>query len=117
MSIATKPDAIGALPKTPASEVKKRGWRGVMRDVQKNGRIVVTNHDAPEAVILSTGEYEAIQQALEQAQARDRATLDALRSRFDARLKALKAPDAGDRLLAAARAPVRLHGKVKAGKP
>lgn len=115
MSFATKRDAISALPKIPASDVKKLGWRGVMRDVQKSGRVVVTNHDAPEAVILSAREYEAIIQALDKARGRDQATLEALRERFDERLKALKAPGAAARLLAAARKPVKLRGKVKAG--
>ena len=116
MSMALKLDAIGSLPKTPASDVKKLGWRGVMRDVQKSGRVAVTNHDTPEAVILSVREYEAIVQALEEVKGRDQMTLNALRKRFDDRLKALKAPDAAAKLLAAARKPVKLHGKVKAGK-
>ena len=115
MSMALKLDAIGSLPKTPASDVKKLGWRGVMRDVQKSGRVVVTNDDAPEAVILSASEYEAIVQALKEAEGRDQMTLDALRKRFDERLEALKAPGAAARLLAAAKAPVKLRGKVKAG--
>jgi len=115
MSLALKLDAIGLLPKTPASDVKKRGWRGVMRDVQKSGRVVVTNHDVPEAVILSASEYAAIAQALEATKGRDQATLEALRQRFDDRLKALREPDAADRLRAAARAPTKLRGKVKAG--
>lgn len=116
MSFALKLDAIGSLHKTPASDVKKLGWRGVMRDVQKSGRVVVTHHDAPEAVILSAGEYEAIVQALEEAKGRDQATLEALRKRFDKRLEALREPAAEARLLAAARTPVKLRGKVKAGK-
>jgi len=116
MSMALKLDAIDLLPKTPASDVKKHGWRGVMRDVRKSGRVVVTNHDTPEAVILSASEYEAILQALEEAKGRDQMTLDALRKRFDERLKVLKAPDAAAKLLAAARTPVKLHGKVKAGQ-
>lgn len=116
MSLVTKLDAIDALPKTPASNVKKLGWRGVMRDVQKSGCVVVTNHDTPEAVILSTSEYEVIARALEETRSRDQMTLDALRMRFDERLKALKAQGAAAKLLAAAKAPVKLHGKVKAGK-
>lgn len=115
MSFATKSGAISALPKTSASDVKKLGWRGVMRDVQKSGRVVVTNHDAPEAVILSAREYEAIIQALDRAKGRDQATLEALRARFDERLRVLKAPGAAEKLLAAAKKPVRLRGKVKAG--
>lgn len=116
MPMTLKLDAIGSLPRTPASAVKKLGWRGVMRDVQKSGRVVVTHHDTPEAVILSASEYEAVVRALAEARGRDQATLDALRKRFDDRLKALQAPDAATRLLAAARTPVKLRGKVRAGK-
>jgi prevent-host-death family protein len=116
MSLALKLDAIGLLPRTPASDVKKLGWRGVMRDVRKSGPMVVTNHDTPEAVILSASEYEAIVQALEEARGKDKMALQALRERFDERLKPLRKPEAGDRLRAAARTPVKLRGKVKAGK-
>lgn len=116
MSFALKLDTIGSLPKTPASDVKRLGWRGVMRDVQKSGGVVVTNHDTPEAVILSASEYEAIVRALEEAKGRDQVTLEALRKRFDERLKALKEPGAGAKLLAAARTPVKLRAKLKAGQ-
>ena len=46
-----------------ASEVKQRGWRGVMRTVQQQGTLVVTNHNRPEAVILGVEQYEALRQA------------------------------------------------------
>jgi hypothetical protein len=52
MSFATKFDAIDALPKTPASDVKKLGWRGVMRDVQKSGRVVVTYQFGSESFMV-----------------------------------------------------------------
>lgn len=104
---------IDTLPRTPASDVKRLGWRGVMRNVGKAGKIVVTNHNQPEAVILSTEEYAAIVEAL--ARSSDEAALEALRHRFDARLAELDADDAGERLRALARAPARLKGGVKAG--
>lgn len=116
MHLPPKLDAIDSLPKTPASDVKRIGWRGVMRAIQKSGRVVVTNHDTPEAVILAVSEYEAIMRALNEAKGRDEVTLEALRKRFDERLKVLREPGAESRLLAAARAPVRLRGKIKAGE-
>lgn len=116
MSFALKLDAIGSLQKILASDVEKLGWRGVMRDVQKSGCVVVTYHDAPEAVILSASEYEAIARALEKAKGRDQTPLEALRRRFDEWLKTLKAPGASAKLLAAAKTPVKLRGKVRAGK-
>jgi PHD/YefM family antitoxin component YafN of YafNO toxin-antitoxin module len=104
------------LPAVPASDVKKRGWRGLMRTLVRDGAVVVTNHEEPEAVILRVDAYEALVDLVEQTRSRAATELDALRQRFDERLAALRAPDAGDRLRALARRPARLGGKVKAGK-
>jgi prevent-host-death family protein len=103
------------LPTVPAADVKKRGWRGLMRRLEREGPLVVTNHDEPEAVIVPVEQYQGLLALADQARARDAAALDALRQKFDKRLAALRAPGAGDRLRALARRPARLHGKVKAG--
>jgi prevent-host-death family protein len=98
-----------------ASEVKQRGWRGVMRTVRQQGAVVVTNHSEPEAVILGIEQYEALLQAARMVDARKEADLDALRRRFDERLAVLRPDDAGDRLRAVLRKPARLDGKVRSG--
>ena len=116
MALALKLDPIEELSHTPATDVKKLGWRGVMKSVGRLGKVVVTNHSEPEAVILSVPEYAAIQHALLQAAARTEPELDALRQRFDERLAALQATEAGDRMRALMRSPAKLKGKVKAGK-
>ncbi|MBB1060593.1 type II toxin-antitoxin system prevent-host-death family antitoxin [Marilutibacter spongiae] len=103
------------LPRKPASDVKKLGWRGVMKAVGRDGAVVVTHHNEPEAVILSIGDYEAIMQALREANARQDDALEALRQRFDERLSSLQGADAGKRLREVMRKPARLDGKVKAG--
>ena len=115
MTAALAPAAMQALPRTPASDVKKLGWRGVMRTVGREGRVLVTNHDRPEAVILSTVEYQRLVQAAESAQARQQDALQALRQRFDERLATLAADDAGARLRALLSQPAALHGQVVAG--
>jgi len=98
-----------------ASDVKRQGWRGVMRIVQKHGTVVVTNHHRAEAVILDVQEYEALRTLVRQTEGRIESELEELRHRFDERLKALRATDAGKRLKSVVRGAVRLHGKVKAG--
>ena len=60
------------LPHTPASDVKKLGWRGVMQVVARNGRMVVTNHNKPEAVILPVEEYNRLLALLREAGEKDR---------------------------------------------
>jgi prevent-host-death family protein len=115
MALPLKLDAIEDLPRTPASDVKKLGWRGVMKAIGRSGKVLVTNHNAPEAVILSAEEYDAIQRALHEAGAGSASALDALRQQFDQRLASLQAADAGDRLRSVMRGPARLGGKVKAG--
>lgn len=115
MAGTLKLDAIEDLPRTPASDVKKLGWRGVMKAVGRKGKVVVTNHNEPEAVILSAEEYGTIMLALQEAAAKNESALDVLRHRFDERLASLQAADAGDRLRSLMRRPAKLGGKVKAG--
>jgi prevent-host-death family protein len=108
-------DVFALLPRTPASDVKKLGWRGLMKTVKSNGKTVITNHNEPEAVILSTEEYAEIMQIVQQSTANTESALAALRQRFDRRLASLQAPDADERLRAIMRSPAKLDGKVKAG--
>lgn len=114
MGLPLKLDAIEDLPRAPASDVKKLGWRGVMKTVGSRGKLVVTNHDEPQAVILSTQEYDAILHALQEAGAQHDSALERLRLSFDERLAALQADDAGTRLRGLMRGPARLGGKVRA---
>ncbi|MDI1252452.1 type II toxin-antitoxin system Phd/YefM family antitoxin [Thermomonas sp.] len=108
--------ALENLPRTPASDVKKLGWRGVMKTIARSGKVVVTNHDEPEAVILSAEEYTAILDLLHKAADRDAAALDVLRRKFDKRLESLDAPDAGEKLRDILRKPLDLAGEIMAGK-
>lgn len=110
-------DALASLPRTPASDVKKLGWRGVMKSVARDGPVVVTNHDTPEAVILPVEAYDAILRALDAAAAPQRSALEALQAQFDTRLASLRTAGSGDRLRAVMDAPVALRGKVRAGAP
>jgi prevent-host-death family protein len=116
MSSDTKQlDWLAQLPHAPASDVKKLGWRGLMKAIRSGGKIVVTNHNEPEAVILSMEEYVDLMRAVEQTSAQTEVALVALRQRFDQRLAALQSADAGNRLRDVMRTGARLKGKVKAG--
>lgn len=109
-------ETIAQLATAPASTIKREGWKGVMRLLSRGGRLVVTNHNEPEAVILTTQEYDRLVKAAHSATDAVHDPLQALRDRFDARLKALDAPDAGSRLRDLMRHPGSLDGKVKAGE-
>ena len=116
MALTLKLDALENLPQTSASDVKKLGWRGVMRTIGRKGKVVVTNHSEPEAVILSAEEYGLILRALSDAGAQQESALEVLRRRFDERLASLQAEDASARLRALMQGPTTLGGKVKAGE-
>lgn len=107
--------SLDQLAQTPASDIKKLGWRGMMRNIKLNGMVVVTNHNQPEAVILTVEEFEAMMKLVGQAEAKTGSALGRLRQSFDERLAVLQAADAGDRLRKLMRGPVKLGGKVKAG--
>ncbi|MDO4709709.1 MAG: type II toxin-antitoxin system prevent-host-death family antitoxin [Pseudomonadota bacterium] len=107
---------VDSLPRTPASDVKKLGWRGVMRNVTRDGRVVVTNHAQPEAVILSIAEYQAMMSALRSKAEHDRQALEKLRREFDARLACLNAPDIGEKIDALFEQPFSFNGEIFTGK-
>jgi PHD/YefM family antitoxin component YafN of YafNO toxin-antitoxin module len=104
-----------SLTKVPASDVKRRGWRGLMWTLREQGTVLVTNHDRPEAVILTADAYAELLDRAQQSDSRVESDLTLLRRRFDERLAALGKPDAGDRLRTVMQSPARLRGKVKAG--
>ena len=118
MTTSAKPAAflpLAKLPRTPASDLKKLGWRGIMNALRNKGKLVVTNHDEPEAVIIPVAEYDAIMQLVEQAEAQTESTLANLRRTFDERLSVLQGRSAATRLQSTMRGRAKLGGKVKAG--
>ncbi|HTY48795.1 MAG TPA: hypothetical protein VMB48_03790 [Steroidobacteraceae bacterium] len=106
---------LAKLPRTPASELKKLGWRGMMHALRSKGKLLVTNHDEPEAVIIPVEEYDALMHIVEQSQAQTEAALAGLRKSFDERLTVLEDRSAAARLQSTIRGRARLGGKVKAG--
>ena len=104
------------MRRKPVSDVKREGWRGVMKSVGAAGKLLMTNHDQPEAVILSLQEYSLLAELAESALRVKQSKLEALSQAFDAELAVLKHADAGDRLRQAFGAPLALNGKVIAGR-
>lgn len=115
MAIMSQTDPLSSLQSLPASDVKKRGWRSVMRMVDERGTVVVTNHDEPQAVILTIRGYEKLLEIARETESRTASELDGLRRGFDERLAALRRKGAGDRLRSVMRRPARMQGRVKAG--
>jgi prevent-host-death family protein len=115
MSIEALKAELGGLPEVPAADLKKRGWRGVMRAVASGGAVLVTNHSEPEAVIVTAVEYSRLLAVVRLAESKADDVLEALRLNFDERLAVLDAPRAGARLRGVMDKPARLGGRVKAG--
>lgn len=108
-------ELLDRLPTATASDIKKQGWRSVMKTVNKDGRILITNHNEPEAVILSTKSYENLLQAARGARLNEDDPLAELRARFDARLSILNTPDANKKLRTIMDNPLNLEGVVVGG--
>jgi PHD/YefM family antitoxin component YafN of YafNO toxin-antitoxin module len=106
---------LAKLPRTPASDLKKLGWRGMMNALRSKGKLLVTNHDEPEAVIILVEEYDALMLIVEQSVAQAESALAGLRKSFDERLAVLQDRSAAARLQSTIRARAKLGGKVKAG--
>lgn len=106
---------LGMLPRAPASDLKKLGWRGMMNTVRGKGSLLVTNHNEPEAVIIPVAEYDALMQLVKQSEARMELALQDLRQSFDRRLSVLQGRSAATRLRSTMKGRAKLGGKVKAG--
>jgi PHD/YefM family antitoxin component YafN of YafNO toxin-antitoxin module len=104
------------LARKPVSDVKRQGWRGIMRTVDAAGQVLMTNHDQPEAVILSLPEYRLLTELAGRVQRENQSKLERLSRAFDAELALLRQPDAGDRLRKAFAAPLALNAEVIAGR-
>lgn len=118
MTISGKTTAflpLAKLPRTPASDLKKLGWRGMMNTLRSKGKLLVTNHDEPEAVIIPVAEYDALMQIVEQSEAQAESALAGLRKSFDERLAVLQDRSTAARLQSTIRGRAKLSGKVKAG--
>jgi PHD/YefM family antitoxin component YafN of YafNO toxin-antitoxin module len=118
MTISVEPDAfvpLAKLPRIPASDLKRLGWRGMMNALRSKGRLLVANHDEPEAVIIPVAEYEDLMRLAAQSEAQaESSALANLRRSFDERLSALQAQSA-TRLQSTIHGRAKLGGKVKAG--
>ena len=108
--------AFDDLDRRPASDLKRAGWRDVMRSVREQGRLLVTNHNRPEAVILSAEAYSELMHQLAHAGNDETLALAQLRARFDGHLASLRQAEAGDRLRALMDEPSSLADEVKAGE-
>ena len=103
------------LEKTPASDVKAKGWPDLMRKVAKLGAVMVTNHNHPQAVVVSAEEYQRlVEQASGASAAAHRAqSLKQLQAEFDTDLAVL---DDGKALSKALSRPARRGLKITPGK-
>ena len=106
---------LAKLPRAPASDLKRLGWRGMMNTLRAKGKLLVTNHDEPEAVIIPAADYDALMQIVEQSAAQTESALANLRQSFDERLSVLQGRSAASRLRSTIRGRAKLGGKVKAG--
>ena len=87
-----------------ATDAKKEFGR-VLEIVLRGGRVVITKHDAPKAVVLSMDEFNALTQATER-------TLEALSGHYDALLAGMQAPRARAGMRAAFDAAPRELGRA-----
>lgn len=104
---------LETLPRTPASDMKKLGWRGVMDTVRREGPVLITNHERPEAVIVPVEEYERLQH---DAAARNEAVVETLRREYDERLAWLNEPGAHEIIDKLFDTPTDLGGKIFTGR-
>lgn len=107
-------------PRATSTQVQKT-WRRVLSMVRSSGRVVVTNHGDVEAVVVSRQELERLDREIGELRARvqkltgDAPSVDRLREQFLQRLAERDEGAFSERLRTAARTPVDLGARLKAG--
>jgi prevent-host-death family protein len=76
---------------TMTSTEAQNGFGRVLDTVARGGRVTVTRHDTPQAVVISAEEYQALTRG-------ERDDLDSLTAEFDALLARMQTPEAGEAL-------------------
>jgi len=79
--------STGAAPASFTATVAKKEFGRVLDIVLRGGRVVITKHDAPRAVVLSMEEFNTLTQATAR-------TLETLSGHFDTVLAGMQAPKA-----------------------
>jgi len=104
------------LPSTTATDMKRRGWRSIMADVRRQGHMVITNHNLPEAVILPPEEYERLVNISRTALDQREQEIEALKLKFRERMQRLQEPGANEKLANLMSSYPKLDGRVLAGE-
>jgi PHD/YefM family antitoxin component YafN of YafNO toxin-antitoxin module len=102
------------LPHMPLSACQIPDWDDLIQEVAKQGVLLVTHHDHPEAVLLSIDGYKMLARMAQCELARRAEQLDELNGRFDKKLACLKTPEARHALDAFMDDSVILGGQVLA---
>jgi len=90
--------SLDELPQQNATQVKNK-WGEVLRQVQKEGSVAITNHSTIEMVMIAASAYREMVELFTELMARERKLkLDDLERRFDERLAVLQHPEARSRL-------------------
>jgi prevent-host-death family protein len=84
---AVRRASLGAIVEEVSATVAKNEFGRVLDVALSGGRVVVTKHDVPRAVLISAEEYAAMRGETE-------VDLDALEAEFDALIEAMQKPKA-----------------------
>jgi prevent-host-death family protein len=105
---------LDGLPRQNASQVKNK-WGEVVRLARKAGGVAITSHSKVEMVLLDAEVYQSLAEQADAFQSREAAVLDDLSKRFDARLVALRAPGARQKVQALLKSRGKLTQRPRAG--
>jgi antitoxin Phd len=100
----------GARPESSVTATEAKNEFGqLLETVIRGGRVFITRHDAPKAVLISAEDFEALSAA---ANSNAKAKLAGLNARFDAMLARMQEPGAREKMQAAFDASPKEMGKA-----
>lgn len=104
------------LPSKTSSDLKRIGWRGLLREVALVGQVAVTNHRTPEAVVIDAKVYDQLVNELVVLRRATQPSLTDLEERFAARIAQMRKPEVDASLRELFTSPVDLEGTVRVGR-
>lgn len=114
--MATPLEISTDLPSKASSDLKRIGWRGLLREVARVGQVAVTNHRMPEAVVIDAKVYDQLVKELVMLRRAAQPSLADLEERFAARIAQMRKPEIDTRLRELFTSPIDLEGSVRVGR-
>lgn len=110
------PERSDALPTATSSDIKREGWRALVRLVSVKGFVAITANRRREVVVIETQAYDRLVDELTALRKATQPAVAELEAQFAKRIARMADPDVDARLRVLFTNPVDHQGRVRVGR-